>query len=695
MPILYLDVDDEITSAATRIRSAPPGEVALVLQAGSRIATSRINFRLLAREAEEHGRTIAIVSPEASARALAGSAGLAVFATVMEFEEAQRDEASRDGGAAGTAPGPAGVAATGTAPGPAGVAAAGAAGAAHATSGMAGAGGQGLPAGAGAGGGAGAASTAAAVGAAVGIGAAAAAAPGWRGQGGIRDRGGVARASGPGATAGGSAGGSSGPRANDVTRAADRRPALDPTTGMADRVISVTPRRRRRWRRVLVLLIVLAALAAGGVTGYTVLPGATVTLNVRSVPVGPVRFLVRANTGVLEPDAATGVIPAVSLPIDLVASGTFKATGKRVEEATASGTVRWLNCDPTQSYTIPKGTTVRTDSGIAFQTVETVFVPVAILNLPNISCQARTVGVTAAKPGPAGNVPKGTITVVPGQYNNVVVRVTNQTPTSGGTHQEFPKIQQKDVDAALATLTAQIDEQMAAAVADPDGLPAGATVYPETAVRSDPVPDTDVNALVGQEVETFDLGVTASGSVLAVDPSPITEIGKTRISASVPSGTDLVPGSEVVTWGDGVPAGQEVTFAVSGTASALPRVDETRIREAVRGKSPDEARDALADLGDATITLWPDWSRTITPLDMRLEVKIQGLPAHRPPGSSASPSPSAPTLVPLSTATPSPASPAGSPSPDASPSGERLVSPAGERHGSPIGGRPPAAMPAS
>ena len=52
--ILYLDVDDEITSAAARIRSAEGRRVALVLPYGSRVATSRINFRLLARDALTH-----------------------------------------------------------------------------------------------------------------------------------------------------------------------------------------------------------------------------------------------------------------------------------------------------------------------------------------------------------------------------------------------------------------------------------------------------------------------------------------------------------------------------------------------------------------------------------------------------------------------------------------------------------------
>lgn len=96
-PVIYLDVDDEITSAAARVRRAIGDRLALVLPYGSHVATSRINFRLLAREAKEHGKLIEIVAADPSARALAGAAGLAVHASVAAFEG--RDEA----------PGPAGI----------------------------------------------------------------------------------------------------------------------------------------------------------------------------------------------------------------------------------------------------------------------------------------------------------------------------------------------------------------------------------------------------------------------------------------------------------------------------------------------------------------------------------------------------------------------------------------------------------
>ena len=84
--IVYLDVDDEITSAASRIREAEGRRVALVLPYGSRVATSRINFRLLSRDALLNEKQLAVVAGDSATRALAASAGLPVFASVSEYE---------------------------------------------------------------------------------------------------------------------------------------------------------------------------------------------------------------------------------------------------------------------------------------------------------------------------------------------------------------------------------------------------------------------------------------------------------------------------------------------------------------------------------------------------------------------------------------------------------------------------------
>ncbi|MGD0017672.1 MAG: baseplate J/gp47 family protein [Candidatus Limnocylindrales bacterium] len=114
MAIYYIDVDDEITSAAARIRDSSDTRIALVIQGGSRVATSRINFRLLAREARHHGKRLAIVATDPSARSLAQAAGLPLYASVAEYQKAEsaRPPGTQPGGADGVGDAPDELAAT-------------------------------------------------------------------------------------------------------------------------------------------------------------------------------------------------------------------------------------------------------------------------------------------------------------------------------------------------------------------------------------------------------------------------------------------------------------------------------------------------------------------------------------------------------------------------------------------------------
>ena len=89
MAIYYLDVDDEITSAAARIRDSADSRLALVLSGGSRVATSRINFRLLALEAKHRHKRLAIIAADPSVQSVARTAELAVYTTVAEYERAE------------------------------------------------------------------------------------------------------------------------------------------------------------------------------------------------------------------------------------------------------------------------------------------------------------------------------------------------------------------------------------------------------------------------------------------------------------------------------------------------------------------------------------------------------------------------------------------------------------------------------
>jgi hypothetical protein len=99
MAVWYLDNDDEITDAVARLRGTSDERVVFVVPPGSRIATGRINFKLLAREAETRELRMAIASPDDQVRALATSAGVLVAATPAEAEAAlERGDEPPDAG---------------------------------------------------------------------------------------------------------------------------------------------------------------------------------------------------------------------------------------------------------------------------------------------------------------------------------------------------------------------------------------------------------------------------------------------------------------------------------------------------------------------------------------------------------------------------------------------------------------------
>jgi hypothetical protein len=88
MAVWFLDNDDEITDAVARLRSTDDERVVFVVPPGSRIATGRINFKLLAREAEARELALAVASPDEQVRAMAASAGVLASATSDAAEAA-------------------------------------------------------------------------------------------------------------------------------------------------------------------------------------------------------------------------------------------------------------------------------------------------------------------------------------------------------------------------------------------------------------------------------------------------------------------------------------------------------------------------------------------------------------------------------------------------------------------------------
>jgi len=546
MAVAYLDVEDEITTAVTRIRASEEPHLALVLPPGSRIGTSRINFRLLAREARESQRSIAIVTVEPGVRAIAVSAGLAAYASVGEYEAAGAVDAGAEPGrpTVVTPPAPESESRAPVEPEPAPLVE---------------------------------------------------------------------------------------PQPAPPTATPRPEPAFDlPLAGGLRRETAPAPGQRRGFVIALVALLAVALVLAA-VGALLVLPSATITVVPRIEDVGPIALTVVADPQATEPDLAAGVVPAQTVEFSLRASRVFDVTGVKVSETKATGTVVFTNLDTGGRNTIPAGSIVATDSNVRFATLAAVTLPRAkIIGGTRIVPGRATVMVEAVAAGESGNVAANAIDNVPSGEDPIVLQVSNPDATTGGTRTETKQVSQDDLDQALAALSTDLDSQLAAALAEPATAPAGTTLVQDTAAMGDPAPEPAPKSLLGQEVETFELTLSATATVLAIDESGLEPLAREALTAELPTGREVLPDTVQVTIGEPRVEEGRVTIAVSVTARAWQPLDAAALLARVRGLSVAEAYAALESYGEVTIETSPFYVGTIPTLDDRTTLTIS---------SPASPSP--------------------------------------------------------
>ena len=391
-------------------------------------------------------------------------------------------------------------------------------------------------------------------------------------------------------------------------------------------VVRPAPRQRsrprggvtRRTLPVALLGAAVAALVAALVAAAVVLPAATVTLTPRSVPVGPVPYMIAAD----DTEHRSGTATATH---EVVATGTYS-----IQEA-ASGAVVLFNWTffPVD---VPAGTFVAAGEQ-AFATQADVVVPRGRLTPQGtIAAGDAEVGVVAAAVGPAANVDANAINVVlnedvddrlGGVPENPEPRVLNPVPTTGGVDTTGPEITQEDVDAALEALRQDLAAQAAEAVApsgDPDEILL-APDLPEPTIAS-------VEGLAGtRDQERAEISGELPWEAFAAEPASIAARAEERFVEDLsvlPDAHELLAGSIEVTVGEASLAGEIIQAEVAVAARAAPSVDRALVMERIEGLSAPEAEAALADLGGARVELWPGWVSTVPGTDWRVDVRIAG-----------------------------------------------------------------------
>jgi hypothetical protein len=354
--------------------------------------------------------------------------------------------------------------------------------------------------------------------------------------------------------------------------------------------------------------IAASAVGALALLLMIAIPSAAVTVAPASVPMPGATFSVRAGPG--------GDVPAQPLNATITTKVTGTATGSRNEEVKATGSVRFSN-QTTDDITISKGTLVQTSDRVQFVTTETKALPKSIIFGITLIVGQVDAPVEAVIGGPTGNVPASRIVV----SNRGAYLVTNPTATAGGETKKIPVVKAEDFTAATAK--PNVDKALADAANEQKTrwsaqLSGSGVVYVGIASLTS---QGGLAEVVGTEVPTFDVPVTATvqGFAVAGDQPTKTALERYRTMASPGNVLD-----ERTAQFNAVAAVADngVTWRIAASGTQSPQVDAARIRGALAGRTPAEAR-ALLDGQGLRVTdlrLSPTWWPRMPLLDARIAV---------------------------------------------------------------------------
>jgi hypothetical protein len=210
-------------------------------------------------------------------------------------------------------------------------------------------------------------------------------------------------------------------------------------------------------------------------------------------------------------------------------------------------------------------------------------------------------------------------------------------------------------------LSGQLSTELQTALTNPSNVPRGLVAFPETAQFSAGQPDQPSTAIVGLVEPSFSLALDTTADVTAVNESQIDEVAAARLTDELQSGQQLVGNGVNATHDAGTVVGTTVVYNVQASGLGFKNPDPRSVANAIRGESLADARTALAALGSADISIWPDFVDHLPDQTARISIIIVSpspVPTMVPPPvPTSSPSQSAaptapPTIAPLPSAAP-------------------------------------------
>lgn len=341
-------------------------------------------------------------------------------------------------------------------------------------------------------------------------------------------------------------------------------------------------------KRLVLIGVGVAGLTALLVWMFAFAPAATVIITASTSP-NPISSTVKLG-GTAATDFSKGIVNSVTKQEKKDEVVEFEATGEKDLGEKAEGTLRVSKLTQ-NSETVPAGSRFIASGGRVFITQTSVVIPASIICFPAFCAQSVDVDVVAEAPGASYNGVTGSAAGPNG------VNGTFQGATSGGTTKMAKVVSADDIERAKGQLVgASTNEARAALIkkfTNDEIIVDGSF----TVERSEPVSSPAIDEEVAEGVKPT-LTVSTTYTIHAVPKSELEVYLKASLTSKLDDAQKIYStGIEGATL-SGFDQAEDgtMTATVTATGRSGPEIDETVIKERVRGMIYGEVQQDLQSM---------------------------------------------------------------------------------------------------
>ena len=370
-----------------------------------------------------------------------------------------------------------------------------------------------------------------------------------------------------------------------------------------------------------------AGLAIALIVGYIVTMYFLTSANVKLYAIGTkvsVDGSFVADTAAGQSNSTKGILAAQEVTFTKDATTPVTPTGQKDNGTKANGTITVTNSYDSNPQPLQTGTRFIAPDGNVFRTTEDVLVPGAGVAGGQISPGSKTVSVTSDQNGDKYNEASGQKYSIPGLSAGQQAKIYGTgNQMSGGTSKIATVLTQADVDKAQADYLSKDTDAAFKSLSDKFGK-AGKPL-PDT--FSHTVSDIVPNPGVGQEATVATLNFKVTYTTLTVDSNIFNAYIHAQEQGQVGPKNQLYDdgiGSTKLT-NSGKDAAGRFMFQFSTLAYSGTKLDTTAIATQLKGQKYGEASalaGGLPGVDHVEINVWPAWSTSLPKRPARIHVTV-------------------------------------------------------------------------